>query len=143
MIKFRSVDRLLQSEEGTFAKHRFMEIGIMLKEYEDEHYRKWLDSIITNLSFYFKQNLLIDAEQRPDLFIDKNNRQELINHSPTYRLPLYTTKPKDISTLSTTMNPPRSIVNKLHQYKEKCHLFHYVFDPMGTKKKLEIKCILF
>ncbi|CAF4075270.1 unnamed protein product, partial [Rotaria magnacalcarata] len=40
MINFRSVDRLVRLEQGTRAKDRFMEVGIMLKEYEDELYTK-------------------------------------------------------------------------------------------------------
>ncbi|CAF4807131.1 unnamed protein product, partial [Rotaria sp. Silwood2] len=40
MIKFRSIDRLRQSGQGTTAKHRFMEIGIALQEYEEELYTK-------------------------------------------------------------------------------------------------------
>ncbi|CAF4631733.1 unnamed protein product [Rotaria sp. Silwood2] len=70
MIKFRSIDRLLQSEQGTTAKHRFMEIGIALQEYEEELYTKRLNNIINYLPIYLKQNLLIDAEQQPDLFFD-------------------------------------------------------------------------
>ncbi|CAF1566666.1 unnamed protein product, partial [Rotaria sordida] len=85
MIKFRSVDRLLQSEQGVTAKNRFIEAGIVLKEYEEELYTKWLDNIIKYLPIYLKQSLLIDAEQRPDLFLDdnnnnNNNHQQFINN---------------------------------------------------------------
>ncbi|CAF4189294.1 unnamed protein product, partial [Rotaria sp. Silwood2] len=146
MIKFRSIDRLLQSEQGTTAKHRFMEIGIALKEYEEELYTKWLNNIIKYLPIYLKQSLLIDAEQRPDLFLDNNNnnkhhQQQFINNCPTYRLPLYITK-KDLNRMSISIDLSRSIVNKLKLYKEKCHLYQYVFDPIGTKKKIEIKYLI-
>jgi hypothetical protein len=126
MIKFRSVDQLLQSEQGIAAKHRFIEIGTLLKEYEEEIYTKWLDNIIKVLPIYLKQNLLIDAEQRPDLFLDHH-----------HRLPLYVPK-NEVNHVSVS----RSIVNKLKLHKEKCHLFQYVFDPMGTKKKIEIKYLI-
>ncbi|CAF4602895.1 unnamed protein product, partial [Rotaria sp. Silwood2] len=56
MIKFRSIDRLRQSEQGTTAKHRFMEIGIALQEYEEELYTKWLNNIIKYLPIYLKQS---------------------------------------------------------------------------------------
>jgi hypothetical protein len=135
MIKFRSVDQLLQSEQGIAAKHRFIEIGTTLKEYEEELYTKWLDHAIKILPIYLKQNLLIDAEQRPDLFLDDHN------HSPAYRLPLYVTK-NDVNHTSVSINPPRSLANKLKQHKEKCHLHQYVFDSMGTKKKIEIKYLI-
>ncbi|CAF0941568.1 unnamed protein product [Rotaria sordida] len=146
MIKFRSVDRLLQSEQGVTAKNRFIETGIVLKEYEEELYTKWLDNIIKYLPIYLKQSLLIDAEQRPDLFLDdnnnnNNNNQQFINNSPTYRLPLYITK-KDLNRMSISIDSSRSIVNKLKLNKEKCHLFQYVFDPIGTKKKIEIKYLI-
>jgi len=141
MIKFRSVDQLLQSEQGTAAKHRFIEVGIILKEYEEEHYTKWLDSITKTLPLYLKQSLLIDAEQRPDLFLNNTTHQQLITNSPNYRLPLYVPK-NEINHMSTSVDPTRSIVNKLKLHKEKCHLFQYVFDPMGTKKKIEIKYLI-
>ncbi|CAF3397255.1 unnamed protein product [Rotaria sp. Silwood2] len=103
MIKFRSIDRLLQFEQGTIAKHPFMAIGIALIEYE-ELYTKWLNNIIKYLPIYLKQSLLVDAEQRPDLFLDNTNNnkhhdQQFINNSPTYRLPLYITK-KDLNRMS-------------------------------------------
>ncbi|CAF1029897.1 unnamed protein product [Rotaria magnacalcarata] len=140
MIKFLSVDQLVQSEQGATAKQRFIEIGTLLKKYEEELFTKWLDSIIKNLPMYLKQSLLIDAEQRPDLFLDSNH-VELIHSSPGYRLPLYITK-KDINRMPTSIDQSHSIVNKLTLYKEKCHLFQYVFDPVGTKKKIEIKYLI-
>ena len=130
MIKFRSIDQLLQSEQGIAAKHRFIEIGNLLKEYEEEIYTKWLDNIIKVLPIYLKQNLLIDAEQRPDLFLDHN-------HNPTYRLPLYVPK-NEVNHMPVS----RSIVNKLRLHKEKCHLHQYVNDPRDTKKKIEIKYLI-
>jgi len=129
MIKFRSIDQLLQSEQGTIAKQRFIEIGTILKEYEDELYTKWLDNIIQILPIYLKQNLLIDVEQRPDLFLNDN--------TPAYRLPLYVTKKEINETLISG-----SIVDKLKLSNEKCHIFQYVYDPMGTGNKIEIKYLI-
>jgi len=131
MIKFRSVDQLLQSEQGIAARHRFIEIDTLLKEYEEELYTKWLDNTIKVLPIYLKQNLLIDAEQRPDL-----------NPTPAYRLPLYVIKNEINPMPSMPINPPRSIVNKLKLHKDKCHLHQYVYDPMGTKKKIDIKYLI-
>jgi hypothetical protein len=133
MIKFRSVDQLLQSEQGITAQQRFIEIGTILKKYEDELYTKWLDNISKILPICLKQNLLIDVEQRPDLFLS--------DKSPTYRLPLYINK-KEINHMSILNDPSCSIVDKLKFHKEKCHLFQYVFDPMGTKNKIEIKYLI-
>ena len=141
MIKFHSVDQLLQSDQGTIAKHRFMEVGIMLKEYEEELYKKWLDIVIKTLPNYLKQSLLIDAGQRPDLFLVNDKHQQSISRSPTYRLPLYVNQ-NEINRISTLIDTPCSIVYKLKLNKEKCHLFQYVFDPMGTKKKIEIKYLI-
>jgi hypothetical protein len=146
MIKFRSVDQLLQSEQGTTAKHRFIEIGTMLKEYEEELYTKWLDNVTKVLPIYLKQSLLIDAEQRPDLFQNEagqgdNGHQQFISHSPAYRLPLYVTK-NEMNLVSASNNPPHSIIKKLKLHKEKCHLFQYVFDPLRTKTKIEIKYLI-
>jgi dynein heavy chain len=133
MIKFRSVDQLLQSEQGTAAKQRFIELGTLLKEYEEELYTKWLENITQTLPIYLKQNLLIDVEQRPDLILD--------HHSPDYRLPLYVTK-SERNRMSMFNDPTCSIVNKLQSRQEKCHLFQYVYDPMGTKNKIEIKYLI-
>ncbi|CAF5141109.1 unnamed protein product, partial [Rotaria sp. Silwood1] len=54
---------------------------------------------------------------------------------------LYITK-QDLNRISISIDSKRSIVNKLKLYKEKCHLFQYVYDPMGTKKKIEIKYLI-
>ncbi|CAF4931903.1 unnamed protein product, partial [Rotaria sp. Silwood2] len=44
--------------------------------------------------------------------------------------------------MSISIDSSRSIVNKLILYKEKYHLYQYVFDPIGTKKKIEIKYLI-
>lgn len=132
MTKFLSVDQLLQSEQGTIAKQRFIEVGTILKEYEEELYKKFLDNIIKNLPIYVKQNLLIDAEYRTT---------ELAYHPSSYQLPLYITK-KDQNHITPAINPTRSIVDKLQLYKEKCHVFQYALNPLGTKNKIEIKYLI-
>ncbi|CAF3120771.1 unnamed protein product [Rotaria sp. Silwood2] len=48
----------------------------------------------------------------------------------------------DLNRVSISIDSLRSIVNKLKLYKEKCHLYQYVFDPIGTKKKIEIKYLI-
>lgn len=141
MIKLRSVDQLLQSEQGTIAKQRFIEVGTRLKEYEDELYTKWLDTINKTLPIYLKQSLLIDAELRPDLFLHNHVHQQFLTDTSIHRLPLYVTK-KDTTRMSIINDVSRSIGNQLKPYKEKCHRFQYVFDPMGTKKKIEIKYLI-
>ncbi|CAF1059416.1 unnamed protein product [Adineta steineri] len=139
MVKFRTIDQLLQSEQGISAKHRFIEVGTILKEYEEELYTKWLDNITKILPVYLKQNLLIDAEQRSDLFL--NNSIQVIPNSSIYQLPIHVIK-KDINHMSISNDSTRSIANKFKLYKEKCYLFQYVFDPMDTKKKIEIKYLI-
>ncbi|CAF4468837.1 unnamed protein product [Rotaria sp. Silwood2] len=47
-----------------------------------------------------------------------------------------------LNRVSISIDSLRSIVNKLKLYKEKCHLYQYVFDPIGTKKKIEIKYLI-
>ncbi|UJR10037.1 hypothetical protein I4U23_014260 [Adineta vaga] len=141
MMKLRSVDQLLQSEQGTAAKQRFIELGIRLKEYEDELYAKWLNAIVKILPIYLKQSLLIDAEQRPDLFLHNHIHHQFLVDTPTHRLPLYITK-KGLTRMSISNDVSRSIGNQLKSYKEKCHRFQYVLDPMDTKKKIEIKYLI-
>lgn len=129
MIKFRSIDQLLQSEQGILAKQRFIQIGIILKQYEDELYTKWLEDVSKLLPIYLKQNLLIDVEQQPDIVLS--------DHSPMYRLPLYLNQ---ISISNDHLS--HSIVDKLKFPREKCQLHQYVYDPMGTKNKIEIKYLI-
>jgi hypothetical protein len=130
MLKFRSIDQLLQSDQGTAAKQRFIELGTLLKQYEQEIYTKWLENITQTLPIHLKQNLLIDVEQRPDLILD--------HQSPDYRLPLFVTT-TELNRMPISDDLPISIANKLQSRQEKCHLFQYVYDPMGTKNKIEIK----
>ena len=133
MKKFRTVDQLLQSEQGTAAKQCFVQLGTRLKEYENEIYHQWLNEISQTLPMYLKQNLLIDVGQRPDLILNEQNS--------SYRLPLYV--PKSMSNVMSIGNPPsQSIVEKLQSHEEKCHLFQYVDHPMASKAKIEMKYLI-
>lgn len=131
MRKFRTVDQLLQSEQGTAAKQCFVHLGTQLKEYEHEIYTKCLNHINQTLPMYLKQNLLIDVTQRPDMILHEQ--------TSAYRLPLYAPK---IDFVSITSHPTRSIVEKLQSHPEQCHLFQYVVDPMGSNGKIEIKYLI-
>ena len=133
MMKFRTVDQLLQSEHGTAAKGCFVQLGTQLKGYEEEIYTKWLNQINQTLPMYLKQNLLIDVEQRPDLILNEQNS--------AYRLPLYVPK-IDFNSMPIISHPTRSIVDKLQSHQERCQLFQYVVDPMGSKAKIEIKYLI-
>lgn len=125
MIKFRSVDQLLQSEQGTAAKQRFIEVSTRLKEYEDELYANWLNTISKIVPMYLKQNLLIDVQHHPELLLNDQN--------PAYRLPLYAPK-KDTHRVS--------IAHKLQASKDKSPHVQYVPDPMGTNHQIQLRYLI-
>ena len=133
MVKLRSMDQLLQSEQGTLAKQRFIEIGTVLKEYERELFAQWLSTAMKRLPLYIKQTLLINVDQRADLL--------QTGKSPSYRLPLYVPR-KDAADPPVKVSAGRSMVDKLKRPKEQCHLAQYVLDPTGTGKKIEIKYLI-
>ncbi|CAF0910630.1 unnamed protein product [Adineta ricciae] len=136
MMKLRSLNQFLQSEQGAIVKQRFIDVGTQLKEYEDDLYAKWVGNCMKTLPNYLKQSLLIDVEQRPELFLDHH-----IHHVPSHRLSLYAAK-KDIPRASLSSNIKQSLGNKLKSHKEKCHRLQYVNDTLGTKKKIEIKYLI-
>ncbi|CAF1262776.1 unnamed protein product, partial [Didymodactylos carnosus] len=163
MIKFRSVDQLLQSEVGLDVKRCFIELGNMINQYEQTLYDRWIEMVVKNLPLYLKQSLLIDAEERPDLFMSNATSPPLngqgdgqlnINirlDGPSYKLPLYiTSKNKYVDNISSTLQMKyvqkqqnqRSIATKLSTGTEKCNIYQYVLDPTSTGQKIEIKYLV-
>ena len=78
MMKFRSVDQLLQSEQGTIAKQRFVEVSSRLKQYETELFTNWLNTNRKQIPMFFKQNLLKSIENQQYLINSNSNLRETL-----------------------------------------------------------------
>ena len=137
------MEQFLQLGQGLAAKQRFVEMATLLKAYEEELFTQWLSTATNSLPIYLKQSLLLDAEQRPDLFRDEvgqgdHDDTEWICASPSYRLPLFVCGQK-IADRSITAG---SLARKLQLSKEQCHLFQYRWDPDGRKNQIEIRYLI-
>ena len=140
------MDQFLQLEQGLVAKQRFVEMATLLKTYEEELFTQWLSTTTKSLPIYLKQSLLIDAEQRSDLFRNElgqgdHGDEEWICASPSYRLPLFVSGQKNHDR-SIATDRRGSLARKLQLSKEQCHLFQYRQDPDGMKNPIEIRYLI-
>nr|XP_039267660.1 dynein heavy chain 10, axonemal-like [Styela clava] len=67
IIRFQSADDMLNTDAGKAAKMKYLNLAKLMKEYEDNKYQAWVESVESSLPGFLKRNLLTNPTVTPSI----------------------------------------------------------------------------